>query len=219
MTEPTTIWGLDPRIWQAIIAGVFVAAGWLVNGWQNRRATASEAQHVRDDAAAQRAERLRDVHRALYAEIGANLSNLESVEALNVQRVSTLELMQSDPDYVPFLGRENRNLVFQAIVSEINILPRTSIDAVVAYYAQLASIDAMTEDLRGQTFANLSVDRRSAIYSDYMEMKIQALSYGNHALLMINEYAKGGHDAAQKLDAKLKREALSNRRAEDPSDP
>ena len=50
---------VDVRLWQAVIAGAFVAAGWLVNGWQNRR----EAARLRD-------EKLRDVHRALFAEIG-----------------------------------------------------------------------------------------------------------------------------------------------------
>ncbi|MEX0370896.1 MAG: hypothetical protein AB3N09_09710, partial [Tateyamaria sp.] len=49
---------VDPRIWQAVIAGLFVAIGWIVNGAQNRR-----------DAARLRREQREDVQRALGAEI------------------------------------------------------------------------------------------------------------------------------------------------------
>lgn len=203
---------IDTRIWQAVLAGIFVAGGWLFNGWQNRR-----------DAQALRAERLRDVHRALYAEIGANLANL--VDAPNLVRQCKLgsARIENAPDktpYVPFIARETRDQIFQAIVADIHILPRTSIDAVVAYYAQIASIAAMVEDLRGQTYASLAKERRMRIYEDYMALKEQSLLFGNHALRMIDAYAKGGAQFAKDLEDELRREAaINSRRVADPSDP
>lgn len=221
MSFLTAIWdwikGLDPRIWQAFVAGLFLAIGWLVNGRQNRKATAQEAQQGRDDAAALRAERLRDVHRALYAEIGAHLASLESTEAILKQRDDVVLMMQENPDYIPFLGRERRDQVFQAIVGEIHVLPRTSIDAVVAYYAQLSAIDAMTDDIRSDAFARLSVARRIDLYRDYMGFKAQALAFGNHALLMINAYSVDGPEGANKLEKKLKDQRVNTHRVEGPS--
>lgn len=221
MTFLTAIWewikNLDPRIWQAVVAGLFLAIGWLVNGRQNRKATAIEAQHGRDEAAALRAERLRDVHRALYAEIGAHLASLESTDAILNQCDDVVQMMEQDPDYIPFLGRERRDQVFQAIVGDIHVLPRTSIDAVVAYYAQLSAIEAMTDDIRSDAFARLSVERRIDLYRDYMGFKAQALAFGNHALLMINAYSVDGPEGAKTLEKKLKSQQLNSRRDEGPS--
>lgn len=195
------LYGLDARIWQAVVAGAFVALGWVFNGWQNRR-----------EAANLRAERLRDVHRALYAEIGANLSNLVSAENLEDECRAGLEQIRAeDPlsPYVPFIGRENRDQIFEAVVGDIHVLPRTSIDAVVPYYAQLSAISAMVDDLRGPTYASLSQDRRMRVYEDYMAMKQQALLFGNHALRMIKSYADDGPEAAKILEESLKKAASS----------
>ena len=49
---------IDPRVWQAVLAGLFVAIGWIVNGAQNRR-----------EATRLRREQREDVQRALVAEI------------------------------------------------------------------------------------------------------------------------------------------------------
>jgi len=32
-----TLLGIDARVWQAVVAGAFLAPGRMVNGWQNRR--------------------------------------------------------------------------------------------------------------------------------------------------------------------------------------
>ena len=218
MTESPIIWGLDPRIWQALIAGAVVAAGWLVNGWQNRRAASREAQLQRNEAASLRAERLRDVHRALYAEIGANLSNLSGTDALDADVSHVLELMRTDESYIPFLPREDRSIVFKSVIQDIHVLPRTTINAVVAYYAQLSSISALIDDIRSEAYPALPVDRRIAIYTDLMILKRQALEFGNYALRIIKEYGDNGPEAAKALESKMKQGA-SSQRAEDPSAP
>ncbi|MEM1131143.1 MAG: hypothetical protein AAGH83_11580 [Pseudomonadota bacterium] len=193
---------LDARIWQAVVAGAFLAMGWLVNGWQNRR-----------EAAKLRAERLRDAHRALYAEIQHNLDNLGSAEQLTEYRESMLARMEENDSFVPFIPRERHNTVFKAIVDEIYVLPRCSIDPVVGYYSQLAALEMLIDDMRGETFKTMSPRRRSEIYSDYIAIKLQALSYGRHALSMIDAFARGGAEEAGRVEKRL-RDASDQGRAQ-----
>jgi len=176
----------DPRIWQAVIAGGFVAIGWIVNGWQNRRVERRL-----------RAEKLRDVHRALFAEIGANLATLGSIAELEDWGQGLIARMNDDPGLVPFIPREKSDRVFSTIVGEINVLPRATIDAIVAYYGQLERIAALAEDMRSPEFSALQVPRRIAVYSDYIKMKKQALEFGEFAKTMIVAYAEGGRDRAE----------------------
>ncbi|ARE39887.1 hypothetical protein RGUI_1746 [Rhodovulum sp. P5] len=195
---------LDARIWQAIVAGAFVAIGWIVNGWQNRR-----------EAAALRAERLRDVHRALYAEIASYLTNLDSVAALMAYRDDLVTRMQLDKTYVPLIPRERNDTVFRALVADIHILPRVTIDPIVSYYSQLFAIEAMIDDMRGERFKTLEPERRIAMYSDYIDLKIQAFNDGDYALKMIAAYAKGGPTAALAEEARIAR-ALGTKRISSP---
>ncbi|CUH39359.1 hypothetical protein JSE7799_02084 [Jannaschia seosinensis] len=119
----------DARIWQAIIAGSFVAAGWLVNGRRNRLA-----------ARRLRAERLRDAHRAIFAEIDANLSNLLDEAALRAEASAFALRIYEDPNFVPLIPRERHDRIFSALESEVHVLPRVTIDPIVAYYSQLLSL-------------------------------------------------------------------------------
>jgi hypothetical protein len=178
--------GVDARIWQAVIAGALVAVGWLVNGWQNRRA-----------ATALRAEKLRDYHRALYAEIGANLANLWDPAQLEDYRDRMIGKMQADADFVPFIPIERHDAVFDALIAEIHILPRQTIDPIVLYYAQVKSVAALAADMRAPGFSRLSQDRRMAMYRDYIAMKVQLLAFGRYAIALINAYSKGGAEAAR----------------------
>ncbi|MFO6462870.1 hypothetical protein ACK8OR_00635 [Jannaschia sp. KMU-145] len=178
--------GLDARIWQAVIAGFFVAAGWLVNGWQNRRV-----------AAKLRAERLRDAHRAIFAEIDANLSNLLEEGALRRAGARMVRRMRADAAFVPLIPREKHDRIFSALEAEIHILPRVTIDPIVAYYSQLGSLAAHVEDMRDRRFTLLSTRRKIAMYLDYLYMKIAALRLGRKAVWLIEVYARDGKDAAE----------------------
>ncbi|RVT86993.1 hypothetical protein DXV76_02580 [Rhodobacteraceae bacterium CCMM004] len=202
MDDTAGWWGIDARIWQAVLAGLFVAAGWLVNGWQNRR-----------EEAARRAERLRDTHRALYAEIGAYLGNLGSLEALEAARAAMVARMRAEPDFVPFLAREEHGHLYRAIVADIAVLPRSSIDTVVAFYTQLGVIAALVEDMRGPGYAALSTERRIAIYEDLARSKMAAWLYGREALDLIDIYARHGAQAARD-----RQDALRAARVNSPED-
>lgn len=166
------ITAIDPRVWQAVLAGLFVAVGWLVNGAQNRR----EANRLRR-------EQRDDVQRAIVAEIKHYLEVLEG-EDLN----AAWEAMQPriEAGYVPFLPTEDNDMVFQSVLPTIHILPKTVIDPVVKYYSQLKAIDAQIADSRLDAFVTgtdeASNKRREIAYFQYLQMKQRAKTYANEAL-------------------------------------
>jgi hypothetical protein len=171
-------------IWQAVIAGAFVAFGWLVNGIGNRR----RDRQLRD-------ERVRDVQRALFAEIRANVEALRRDDILAYGRRIARQI-ETEPGYFPIVPTERNDTVFQAIVGEIHILPRESIDPVVLYYRQIAMIAALTSDLRTLDPAVIGPLRAAAIYADYIALKDVARDMGEEAMLMMGAYL-GGRSAAQ----------------------
>lgn len=197
---------IDARIWQAVVAGGFLALGWLVNGWQNRAADRRRYLEGLARDRERRAERIRDVHRALYAEIGAYLHNLGSEAQLDRARDSVLARMREDDLYRPLIPTEREQTIFAAIVTEIHILPRTTIDPVVLFHRQLGAIAALIEDMRSDAFRRALPWQREAIYSDYIEMKKQALRYGEYALRLITVYADHGAEAAKAEEARINAE-------------
>ena len=187
-----TLFGIDARIWQAVVAGGFLALGWIVNGWQNRR-----------ERRALRAERLRDAHRALYAEIRAYLSQLVSREDLTRYRDEMVARMRADPDFVPLVPRERADRVFAALIAEIHILPRVTIDPLVTYYSHLHAIEALADDMRAEGYAALPQERRVSLYEDYIRMKGLALDYGEFCLALIGTFADEGKTAAKAAARRL----------------
>lgn len=199
---------LNSRVLQAVVAGGFVAIGWMVNGWQNRRVDRRR-----------RTERLRDVHRALFAEIGAYLASIGDLDQLKAGRAAMVARMETEPDFLPFLASEEKDSVYRAIIGEIHVLPRSSIDSVVAFYTQLVAIRALVEDMRSDRFAALEPSRRLAVYEDYISMTVQAFGYGQAALYLIDVFAKQGKEAAQSEQDRMREGGLNTPSAADRSGP
>lgn len=170
---------LSPQVAQAVIAGLFLAIGWWVNGWQNRR---------RD--AALRAERVRDVQRALFAEIRAYLAVLRR-DDVAVYGAGLAERIESESGYFPVVPTEHNDAIFRAIVSDIHVLPRDTVDPVVLYYSQLNAISAMIADLRALDVSRIGAQRAAAMYRDYISMKVEALALGDAALQSIRDNMDG----------------------------
>jgi len=183
---------MDARVWQALIAGVVIAAGWLTS------AVFAEIGKSR-----YKDERLRDYHKALYAEIGNALRAMwDEGRSENITN-SIVEKMEANPEFVPFIPREHHDHVFNALLDEIEVLPRQTIDAIVAYYSLIKSIDALSDDMRGDRFASLEQSRRIAIYNDYSAMRNQAFALGQHALRLIKAYSEGGAGAAERISDEI----------------
>jgi hypothetical protein len=172
--------GVPVPVWQAVIAGLFVAVGWIVNGWQNRR----RDQMLRD-------ERVRDVQRALFAEIRANVESLrrDDVAAYGARIAARI---RAEPGFFPIVPTERNDTVFHAIVADIHILPRDSIDPIVLYYRQIGLIAAVVEDLRRLDVAVIGPDRAAALYGDYIALKTEAVEMGDEAMLMMDAHMDGG---------------------------
>ncbi|TMM50913.1 hypothetical protein [Sulfitobacter sabulilitoris] len=197
---------LDPRLWQALIAGLVIATGWLTT-----------AIFTELGKAGAKAERMRDYHKALYAEISNTLASLWDAGDADAHVAATLQRMRDDPDFIPFIPREHHDHIYDALVTEIDVLPRQTIDAIVAYYRQIKAISAFTDDMRGPAFRRLGQDRRIVMYADYSEMRKQAFSFGQYALAIILGFSEGGPARAEEVTQRLQRAALSTRDA-DPSD-
>ena len=187
-----TLWQvIDSRFMQAVVAGGFLALGWIVTGAQNRRADVRR-----------REERLRDYHRALFAEIAAHLGNLGTAEELRAYRDHMLSRMM-DEGHVPLIPTERNATVYAAMMEDLSILPRVTIDPIVIYYAGLEARDALVSDMRGERFRALEPESRAEMYQDYIDMKLQTLKDGAYALDMIAAFAEGGKVAAERRRAAL----------------
>lgn len=184
---------LDPRIWQAFIAGMVILSGWLTTN------IFAELGRLRD-----REERLRDTHRAIFAEVANNLSNLFDERTLDTHAEQIIARMNSNEAFVPFVPKENVTRIFDSMDRDIFVLPRVTIDPIVEYYSQIDAIRAMAEDIRGEAYQGLSKDRRIAVYKDYIEMKKQALVFGRTCNHLIDVYSKSGKVAAEKEAERLK---------------
>ena len=178
---------LSPQAQQAVIAGVFLAAGWWVVAWQNRR---------RDDRL--RAERVRDVQRALFAEIRAYLAVLQR-DDVAAYGARIAERIISEPGYFPVIPSEKNDAIFNAIVGEIHVLPRDTVDPVVLYYSQLNAIVAMIADLRTLDLARIGPERAASMYRDYIAMKVEAMEMGRSALDAIRRNIDGRGTAARSV--------------------
>lgn len=177
---------LEDRLWQALIAGLVIATGWL--------ATAIFAETER---AARKAERTRDFHKALFAEIQNTLSVFYG-EGQTDQHVDALiARMEADEDFVPFIPQEHHSRVFEALMKDIEVLPRQTIDTVVSFYSHVSAIAALAADMRGHGFRRLPQDRRIALYRHYIEMRLRAFAMGQYLLKLIAAYADGGPERAE----------------------
>ena len=186
------LWGLslvvdlDERVWQAVVAGLFIASGWLTT------AIFAELARTRD-----KAERLRDTHKALYAEIGNTLDGLWANGESAAYGKGIVERMQADDAFIPFIPREDHTHIYDNVVSQIEVLPRVTIDPIVGYYSQMKAVAALAEDMRGSGFRRMSQDRRILMYRDYLEMRERGFAYGQYALTLIRGYSEGGETAAR----------------------
>ncbi|MEM7487706.1 MAG: hypothetical protein AAF390_01140 [Pseudomonadota bacterium] len=198
---------LEDRLWQALIAGSVIATGWLataVFGESERRAT--------------KAERTRDSHKALFAEVQNALSAFYGEGQAAEDAAALVARMEADPDFVPFIPREHHDRVFAALMDEIEVLPRQTIDAIVAFYAHVAAIQSLADDMRGEGFGRLKQDRRIAIYRDYVAMRMRAFRMGEYVLDLIAAYAAGGVVAAERVAHQAGASSVSSL-ASDPNDP
>lgn len=170
---------LSPQAQQAVIAGLFLSVGWWVVHWQGR---------ARD--ATLRAERVRDVQRALFAEIRANVAALKRLDLADYgERIATR--IETEPGFFPTIPTESNDAIFRAILGDIHVLPRDTIDPLVLYYSQLNVIGAAIADLRVLDPARVGPERAADLYRDYIDFRLEALKLGQLAMIAIADNIDG----------------------------
>ena len=181
---------MDARVPQAVVAGLFVAFGWIFNGWQKRRAE-------------RRLRRIRrhDLQTALLAEI---LHYQQALEFFDLDEAweSVVLRMEQDDSYTPFIPSEQNATIFKASLDEINILPGIVIGPVTRYYNQVFSIDALIEDMRTHTYLDLEQPERIAVFTDYIALKKEAI--------------RAAAEATDVMSNQLERRSLTGKRAPSP---
>lgn len=159
---------------------VGAAIGWFVNDWLKRRASARLL-----------IEKKTDFQRALRAEIrafsdspGMTVAGLDGAIRKAGEQVRDHE---DGEKFIPFIPRRKSNVVFEAILPEIHILPEKVVYPVVVYYAQIRLIENITEDLRTPEYAAMSAERRCQLLVDYLKLVKYALVLARKALFSLED--------------------------------
>lgn len=183
---------LSPPAQQALIAGMFLAVGWLVVARQN---------HRRD--ARLREERVGDIQRALLAEIRAHVAALEGQTLDDADAREAMVARLAQGRHVPILPHDANDRIFRAIVEDVHILSEWAIDPVVRYYRLLAVRGALAQDIRA--VAKDQPERATEMFRDYLILNDETLATGRRAMIVLSAGLHGGESAVQALLAAAER--------------
>ncbi|MEM6729281.1 MAG: hypothetical protein AAF618_12335, partial [Pseudomonadota bacterium] len=140
-------------------------------------------------------ERLRDFHKALFAEIRTTMSQLQ--EGGPEVTDTIVARMKADEAFIPFIPHEHHDRIYASLIGQIEVLPRATIDEIVRFYALVGMFSGLAEDMRGAKFSAMQQERRVALYEDYVGTRRLAFRQGELALSVISAYALGGKAAAE----------------------
>ena len=150
---------LDTAIIAAIVSAAVTALGWFASHWSEQRLETKR-----------RIERIVDVQTALLAEIESNLTRYEEIDLdqHTTDMVRRITQKGRGTSFTPFVPRYATEIIFEAMLADIHILPTETIDDVVAYYKQEYKLRELVEDLRSSRYQELEQDRKARIYEDYV---------------------------------------------------
>jgi hypothetical protein len=163
---------LDTAILAAIVSAAVTALGWFATHWSEQRL---------DDK--RRIEKIVDVQTALLAEIESNLTRFDEIDLDQHADAMIGRIMRKAgrPNFTPFVPRYATEIIFEAMLADIHILPTETIDDVVAYYKQEYKLRELVEDLRSSRYQEIEQDRKARIYRDYIWQIKTALVTGEQA--------------------------------------
>jgi hypothetical protein len=160
---------LDTAIIATVVSAAVTALGWFASHWSTQRIEARR-----------RDERIIDVQWALLAEIESNLMRYAEIN-LDEHLADMEKRMRGKGGFTPFVPRYVTEIVFEAFVPDIHILPTGTIRDVVAYYKQEYKLREMVEDLRSDRYQALPSDRKARLYSHYVWQIKSVLVWGERA--------------------------------------
>ncbi len=150
---------LDTALIAAVVSAAVTALGWFASHWSEQR---METQR--------RIEKIVDVQTALLAEIESNLTRYEEIDLDEhvANMVRRIRRKDAKAAFTPFVPRYATEIIFEAMLPDIHILPTETIDDVVAYYKQEYKLRELVEDLRSPRYEELEQDRKARVYEDYV---------------------------------------------------
>ena len=162
----------DTAIIAIAVSAVVTALGWFATHWSTQRIDARR-----------RVERIIDVQWALLAEIESNLLRYAEIDLEEHQREMERMILRrgGKAGFTPFVPRYATEIVFEAFIPDIHILPTETIRDVVAYYKQEYKLRELVEDLRSDRFDALDRDRKARLYGHYVWQIKTVLAWGERA--------------------------------------
>lgn len=162
----------DTAIIAIAVSAVVTALGWFATHWSTQRIDTRR-----------RIERIIDVQWALLAEIESNLLRYAEIDLEDHQSEMERMILRrgGKAGFTPFVPRYATEIVFEAFIPDIHILPTETIRDVVAYYKQEYKLRELVEDLRSDRFAVLDRDRKARLYGHYVWQIKTVLAWGERA--------------------------------------
>ncbi len=183
---------LSPQAQQAFIAGLFIATGWWVVAFQNRRRDAKL-----------RTERVDDMQRALLAEVRAHVVALE--RQVQDGRFDTLLSQIEEGNAGLVIAHGGNDRIFRAVLPDIHLLPGGVIDPVVIYYRLIAVMDSMAESIR--RMARSRPESAADMMLDYILLNQEAREAGLDVLEVLTASLRGGEAEIQAMLRKQREDA------------
>ncbi len=103
---------------------------------------------------------------ALYAEIDANVQDLEEFLDRSPPLARVKQAVESDANFQPHFTGTEHTLVYQTHLSELASLPRAVIFKVVAFYTQMERIRTILASLERQSFRTISGTGRAQVIEE-----------------------------------------------------
>lgn len=149
----------DTVVISAAVSAAVTMLGWFAAHWSSIRLEESR-----------RIEKILDVQTALLADIESNLSRYAEIDLDAHLKSITDRILKpgAGKTFTPFVPRDAIEVVFEAIIADIHILPTAVIGDVVGYYKQEYKLRELIIDLRSDRYAGLEPDRKAQIYRDYI---------------------------------------------------
>jgi len=165
---------VGPAIIAALVSGVVSALGWFVGSWQQRT-----LERTRRD------EKVHDFQVALRAEIASDLLGI-AVFDRGALLADVKAQYDAEPGYSVLVPHLASNVIFDAIVGEIHVLPGDVIDPVVDYERLRQTLERFASDMRAASFAQLKPDRQLAMFTDYLGMVQRLEQLARRALVALD---------------------------------
>ena len=167
---------VGPAVTAAVISALVTVIGYWLGFLISRKLDAYR-----------RREKTVDFTKAIGAEIQSNLDRHSNIDL--DQHLADILAKFEPPNlpagttsaYTPFVPKRVSTIIFDALISEIYVLPTSVIDVVVLYYESEHMVLRLIEDMRDPTFGLKSQAVKAAIYSDYIDIIKRTYDLGQKA--------------------------------------